>query len=85
MEESKWENPENLDPGLDSEAETRGLRGREDEESREAKPVGCCDRNESNEVEVEVEVKVEVKDEKAQEGKLKNVIFVKSDDDSLTN
>ena len=35
--------------------------------------------------EVEVEVKVEVKDEKAQEGKLKNVIFVKSDDDSLTN
>ena len=80
MEESKWENPENLDPGLDSEAETRGLRGREDEESREAKPVGCCDRNENNE-----EENASVKDEKAQEGKLKNVIFVKSDDDSLTN
>ena len=82
MEESKWENPENLNPGLDSksEAETRRLRGGQDEESRKAKPIGCCNRNESNE-----EENASVKDGKAQEGKLKNVIFVKSDDDSLTN
>ena len=82
MEESKWENPERLKPGSDSksEAETRRLRGREDEESRKAKPVGCCNRNENNE-----EENASVKNEKAQEGKLKNVIFVKSDDNSLTN
>ena len=56
------------------------MRGGQDEESRKAKPIGCCNRNESNE-----EENASVKDGKAQEGKLKNVIFVKSDDDSLTN